>query len=325
MALRLAGWLWLLAQTPESLLDSGVGLLQQGRFAEAAASTAELLARHPGDAEHVFNHAQSEYWVAYAARRAGRVGEAEAGFQRYRALAQRLLKVEPGKAEWQLEVAYAEQALGVLMFETGRPQPALTTFLQARAVFDQLAPTHEAARSELPSNLGWIAKAQENLGRWPEALDAQRRNAEIERVVSIATQAIQQGTSPVIFSAEGPDDAAVLHFDRIAKEAGLARPEAARRVGATLADVMARLLDRARPTRIVVAGGDSSGEVASALHIEALTVAAGLSPGAPLCRAWSTDPRRDGLEIVLKGGQIGQADFFGLARTGVRAADQSAE
>lgn len=38
---------------------------------------------------------------------------------------------------------------------------------------------------------------------------------------------------------------------------------------------------------------------------------------APFCRAWSSDPARDGLEIVLKGGQMGTADFFGLARDGV--------
>ena len=151
------------------------------------------------------------------------------------------------------------------------------------------------------------------------ALDERMREAEIERVVTIATQALQQGASPLIFSAEGPDDDAVTRFDQLAQEAGLARPEAARRVGATLADVMKRLLARAHPTRIVVAGGDSSGEVASALDIQALTVTAGLSPGAPLCRAWSTNADRDGLEIVLKGGQIGQADFFGLARSGVRA------
>jgi uncharacterized protein YgbK (DUF1537 family) len=66
----------------------------------------------------------------------------------------------------------------------------------------------------------------------------------------------------------------------------------------------------------VVAGGDSSGEVASALGISALSVAGGLAPGAPLCRAWSDDVRRDGLEIVLKGGQIGEASFFGAVREG---------
>ena len=38
---------------------------------------------------------------------------------------------------------------------------------------------------------------------------------------------------------------------------------------------------------------------------------AGIAPGAPLCRAWSQRPDRDGLEIVLKGGQMGAPGFFG--------------
>ena len=148
------------------------------------------------------------------------------------------------------------------------------------------------------------------------ALDGHLREAEIGRVVEIATAALQQGTSPLIFSAEGPADETVTNFDAIARDAGLARPDAARQVGAALAEVMKRLLDRARPSRIVVAGGDSAGEVASALDIQALTVTAGLAPGAPLCRAWSARADRDGLEIVLKGGQIGGADFFGRVRNG---------
>ena len=45
-------------------------------------------------------------------------------------------------------------------------------------------------------------------------------------------------------------------------------------------------------------------------------MAASLAPGAPLCRAWSEDPRRDGLEIVLKGGQMGGPDFFVSVRDG---------
>ena len=153
----------------------------------------------------------------------------------------------------------------------------------------------------------------------PRALNERTREAEIERVVGIAAAALQQAISPVIFSAEGPDDDSVTGFDQLALEAGLSRPEAARHVGTTLAEVMKRLLDRAQPGRIVVGGGDSSGEVASALNIQALTVTAGLAPGAPLCRAWSTDAKRDGLEIVLKGGQIGAADFFGLVLTGSAA------
>ncbi|MFY9514598.1 MAG: nucleotide-binding domain containing protein, partial [Rubrivivax sp.] len=53
-----------------------------------------------------------------------------------------------------------------------------------------------------------------------------------------------------------------------------------------------------------------------ALGVQALTMAARLAPGAPLCRAWSDNAARDGLELVLKGGQMGNADFFGQVRDG---------
>jgi uncharacterized protein YgbK (DUF1537 family) len=146
--------------------------------------------------------------------------------------------------------------------------------------------------------------------------DAQSREAEIERVTGAAVRAVCAGESPIVFSAEGPDDPAVLAFDDMASHAGLSRADAARRVGEALAEVMRRLLDRTPLRRVVVAGGDSSGEVASRLGITALSVAAAMAPGAPLCRAWSDDPARDGIEIVLKGGQIGRASFFGDVRDG---------
>jgi uncharacterized protein YgbK (DUF1537 family) len=150
----------------------------------------------------------------------------------------------------------------------------------------------------------------------PSALGEYSRSSEIERVVEHSAAALQAGKSALVFSAEGPDDQSVRGFDVIARGAGLGRSDAARTVGAVLAEVMHQLLERVELERVLVAGGDSSGEVASALDIDALTVIAGLSPGAPLCRAWSRNPRRDGLEIVLKGGQIGEPSFFGMVRDG---------
>jgi 3-oxoisoapionate kinase len=44
----------------------------------------------------------------------------------------------------------------------------------------------------------------------------------------------------------------------------------------------------------------------SALH------RAPLAPGAPLCRIHSNDKRLDGLDIVLKGGQMGPLNFFAM-------------
>jgi uncharacterized protein YgbK (DUF1537 family) len=142
------------------------------------------------------------------------------------------------------------------------------------------------------------------------------RETEIARVVASAAEALGRGVSPIIYSAEGPDDPAVAGFEATARASRLARATAARRIGESLAEVMRRIIVRTAVPRVAVAGGDSSGEVMAALRIAALDVAAGLAPGAPLCRAYSDDPAYDGLELVLKGGQMGAADFFRHVRDG---------
>ena len=81
---------------------------------------------------------------------------------------------------------------------------------------------------------------------------------------------------------------------------------------------MRQILDHSAVRRVVVAGGDSAGAVASHLGIRALTVAADLAPGVPLCRAWSDDLQRDGLQIALKGGQLGSTSFYGEVLSGKR-------
>lgn len=161
-----------------------------------------------------------------------------------------------------------------------------------------------------PLTAAQIARAAQQ-GFGCERLDLPRLlaspEAEIERAVAAALKALAEGQSPLVYSAAGPDDPAVLAFDAAAAE----------QVGRGLAELMRRLLGRAPGlTRIAVAGGDSSGAVASALDIAALSVVAGLAPGAPLCRAWSDHAARDGLEIVLKGGQMGGAEFFADVRQG---------
>jgi uncharacterized protein YgbK (DUF1537 family) len=147
-------------------------------------------------------------------------------------------------------------------------------------------------------------------------IDPRDAEAEIARAVAAAAADVAQGRSPLVHSADGPDDPAVTGFAALAESAGVPRDAAVQRVGHGLAEVMRRLLDRVPLQRVVVAGGDSSGEVAGALGIDALTVCAALAPGAPLCRAWSADARRDGLELVLKGGQMGGEDFLGAVVDG---------
>ena len=145
------------------------------RFGEAARSTAELLARAPGDAQRVFDHAQSEFWVAQAEWRSGRFDAARQGFERYRALALQLRRLDPQRADWQLEEAYADQNLGVLDYEQQRPRQALAHWMRAQQLFEPPATgagATAAARAELSTNLGWIARAHEDLGEPALAVDA---------------------------------------------------------------------------------------------------------------------------------------------------------
>lgn len=62
--------------------------------------------------------------------------------------------------------------------------------------------------------------------------------------------------------------------------------------------------------RLVVAGGDTSTMAIRSMPLWGLSYRGPCVPGAPLCRAHSDDPRLDGLEIVLKGGQMGPPGFF---------------
>lgn len=77
-----------------------------------------------------------------------------------------------------------------------------------------------------------------------------------------------------------------------------------------LADITRRVLALAEVSRLVVAGGDTSGHVARGLGIRALRMIRRLAPGSPLCSVVSDDPRIDGLEVCLKGGGVGGPDYF---------------
>jgi len=68
--------------------------------------------------------------------------------------------------------------------------------------------------------------------------------------------------------------------------------------------------------RLLLSGGDTSSQIVKALAPQSLQVAARLSPGAPLCRMVSGESWLDGLEVALKGGQMGDIDFFQTARLG---------
>jgi uncharacterized protein YgbK (DUF1537 family) len=62
--------------------------------------------------------------------------------------------------------------------------------------------------------------------------------------------------------------------------------------------------------RVVVAGGDTSSHAAIAMEIDALEMISPMVSGAPLCRVHSANKSIHGIEINLKGGQVGGKDYF---------------
>jgi uncharacterized protein YgbK (DUF1537 family) len=88
---------------------------------------------------------------------------------------------------------------------------------------------------------------------------------------------------------------------------GPSRLEVARACGKLLRNV----LERAPVVRRVgIAGGDTSSISVEALGIWALGFIGMLGPGASLTRVHADDARLDGLELMLKGGQMGPVDVF---------------
>jgi len=126
---------------------------------------------------------------------------------------------------------------------------------------------------------------------------------------------LKAGRSVVIYSASGPDDPSIRATrESLAKGAGAGNT--ARMLGGALGRIARDLLARSKLRRVVVAGGDTSSYATQELGLYGLEMLAELTPGAPLCRGYSDEPSVDGLEIALKGGQMGKADYFGMARGG---------
>jgi uncharacterized protein YgbK (DUF1537 family) len=148
------------------------------------------------------------------------------------------------------------------------------------------------------------------------AVDAAAWQAELLRATAAALTGLSEGASPLVLTARGPDDPAVAALADACRSAGQEVAAVNDRIGTGLGQVLAGILDASRLPRAVIAGGDTSGHAALTLGIDALSAFVPIAPGSPLCLAHARSPARDGLELALKGGQIGGPDYFCAVRQG---------
>ena len=86
-------------------------------------------------------------------------------------------------------------------------------------------------------------------------------------------------------------------------------------IGVHLGQILANILRKSGLRRAVVSGGDTSGHATRQLGIFALSALAPTIPGAALFKAHA-EGEMHGLELALKGGQMGSVDYFSWIRDG---------
>ena len=131
---------------------------------------------------------------------------------------------------------------------------------------------------------------------------------------------VAAGRDVVVCSARGPDDPAVARMWSAVQASGMDPTDANRRIGAALGHILEACIRQFGLRRVVVSGGDTSGYATEKLGIYAFSALAPTIPGASLLQAHSDDPAMDRLQVALKGGQMGSADFFGWIKRGGGAA-----
>jgi len=145
----------------------------------------------------------------------------------------------------------------------------------------------------------------------------------LDELAGDVRSAVASGQSVVVYSATGPSDHHLEAFAASLKARGLSAEFGNEALGGALAEILRRVLPETDCRRIVVAGGDTSGRIVNRLGITSLRVRAPLVRGAPLCVATAREPWADGLELILKGGQVGGPDFFETACAGGQALGQA--
>ncbi len=148
------------------------------------------------------------------------------------------------------------------------------------------------------------------------AVDATRWGYALDAAIEEARIVLQAGMCPLVFTADGPDDPSVPALADAIATAGAVTEDVNARIGHGLGAILKALVTTADIRRVAIAGGDTSGHALAGLEITALEAEVELAPACAISRAWSRDARLDGLEVALKGGQMGPVDFFGLIERG---------
>ena len=230
-----------------------------------------------------------------------------------------LLQAQPGAVLFDLSGTADLAPVGRLIWQQARRQRLLaagpSSVVQALAAHWQNAPARPEnaiapargpvlvlAGSLSPMTARQVASATsyEHL-RLDAARLAQDTDYRGQMACRIAAR-LGQGNHVLASTSAGPcDEGEPLHR--------LGLPDG-RALALACGDLLAQVLNITPLQRLGIAGGDTSSHAVQALDAWGLSYQAQLAPGVALCHLHSDDASLDGLEIMLKGGQMGTEHLF---------------
>ncbi|WP_438480971.1 protein kinase domain-containing protein [Oleiharenicola lentus] len=169
-----------LTRQSKALTQIGEVRLSEARLAEATEAfqkaydrAAALFARHPKNGDMLFERAQAEYWIGFAARRRGDYAQWREWFVRYRDSALELAALEGNTTRARTEVSFGHHNVGTVELDLGKLDAARTEFLAARTMVEALLaekPGDTQLKYRLSDIASWLGTIAERDGRYDHAL-----------------------------------------------------------------------------------------------------------------------------------------------------------
>jgi uncharacterized protein YgbK (DUF1537 family) len=141
------------------------------------------------------------------------------------------------------------------------------------------------------------ASAFEKIELAPERLCGDAVPVYLEEILKPITAALRAGRHVLAFTRRVGESQSTGHDDP-------------RTLALACGQLLRRVLEATQLHRVAVAGGDTSSYAMQQLDAWGLSYLSSVCPGVALTRLHSDRPYLDGLEIVLKGGQMGGVDLF---------------
>lgn len=134
-----------------------------------------------------------------------------------------------------------------------------------------------------------------------DAVEAQRR---IEHISADVITRLAGGSDVLIYSSD--DDAHVAEVQQLGQSLGMSVQQVGLIINEALTSIVVAAVRTAHLQKLIVAGGETAGQICRGLSIEALEVGGRIDPGVPWCIAKGDTE----LAVVLKSGGFGSEDFF---------------